>query len=284
VTDTLECIKDNTYNLNETIEEAVILPKEINLLVSSFWDTDLTVFSAAQCHTLNNSYTIGTDMDHMLRISVTRNKTFHVFIHDPKLTTLNFNPETFPDTKLTIMENNGLQLFYIKAMRHNRLRTPSSSCEDSEQYSFKSCVRNSVSRQIGCRLPWDKWTDPTSLPKCSKVDQMNMINRMLYSFLYISKEAFFTKTGCIFPCQFIQYEVVGQPTMLDQSQQGLMVLMASAEMTELIQTTVYPFESFLAEFGGALGLFVGFSFLGCFDTFMIVATRIGLKWTKKGKK
>ena len=77
--------------------------------------------------------------------------------------------------------------------------------------------------------------------------------------------------------------MVGQPTMLDQTQQGLMLLMASAEMTELGQNTVYPFESFLAEFGGALGLFVGFSFLGCFDTFKIVATFIGWKWTKKAK-
>ena len=81
----------------------------------------------------------------------------------------------------------------------------------------------------------------------------------------------------------MEYKVVGQPTILDQSQQGLMLLMASGDMTELRQTTVYPFESFLAEFGGALGLFVGFSFLGCFDIFKSVATLIGWKWRKNAK-
>ena len=36
------------------------------------------------------------------------------------------------------------------------------------------------------------------------------------------------------------------------------------------ETFLYPFTSFLGEFGGSLGLFLGFSFLGCmqdvFDT------------------
>ena len=36
------------------------------------------------------------------------------------------------------------------------------------------------------------------------------------------------------------------------------------KITEKREMILYPFESFIAEFGGALGLFVGFSFFGFF--------------------
>ena len=34
------------------------------------------------------------------------------------------------------------------------------------------------------------------------------------------------------------------------------------------QAYIYPLQSFVAEFGGALGLFIGFSFLGVWDFIM----------------
>ena len=47
-----------------------------------------------------------------------------------------------------------------------------------------------------------------------------------------------------------------------------------ATNTVLIKTEhlVYPFTSFLAEIGGALGLFLGISFLQLWEVFQIVAT------------
>ena len=47
--------------------------------------------------------------------------------------------------------------------------------------------------------------------------------------------------------------------------QGLSLLLTNIKITEKIETILYPFESFLAEFGGALGLFIGFSFFGLFE-------------------
>ena len=265
--DALECLKRNTYGLNETIDKADIYLKK-DLLLSSYWDTDITSFAAGQCHTLNNSYTIGTDRKHMLRIFLSQNKSFHVMIHDPQLTTLNFNPETFPEAKLILNENSGLRLLYIKAISHVNLRTRMNPCEESADYSFKACVKNSFSRKVGCRLPWDKWTEPT-LPKCTELDQLRRVDQHFHDSLYISKEMFATNTGCHFPCKFMEYEQVGQPTIFNQNQLGLLLLMTSTEITEKTETVVYPFESFLAEFGGALGLFLGFSFLACFDMLKI---------------
>ena len=40
------------------------------------------------------------------------------------------------------------------------------------------------------------------------------------------------------------------------------------------EALLYPFESFLAEVGGALGLFLGFSFLGLVDLCNLTANNI----------
>ena len=51
-------------------------------------------------------------------------------------------------------------------------------------------------------------------------------------------------------------------------------------ITEKRETILYPFESFLAEFGGALGLFLGFSFFGFFG-FLKNFALLFTHWVKK---
>ena len=58
---------------------------------------------------------------------------------------------------------------------------------------------------------------------------------------------------------------MGEPVLFNPEVQGLSLLLTNIKITEKIETILYPFESFLAEFGGALGLFIGFSFFGLFE-------------------
>jgi hypothetical protein len=92
--DALSCIEQNTFDLNETIKEALILPSR--KILDSSWDTDITLFAAGQSHTLNNSYTVGTDRTRMLRIVLAENNSYFIMFRDPQIFALNLNPETFP--------------------------------------------------------------------------------------------------------------------------------------------------------------------------------------------
>ena len=58
---------------------------------------------------------------------------------------------------------------------------------------------------------------------------------------------------------------MGEPMLFNPEVQGLSLLLTNIKITEKVETILYPFESFLAEFGGALGLFIGFSFFGLFE-------------------
>ena len=74
-------------------------------------------------------------------------------------------------------------------------------------------------------------------------------------------------TNCIKPCKYREYKVVGesrQTTM--QSRDFSFSLWAISKNTEVKrEELIYPFSSFLAEFGGILGLFLGFSFMSLWD-------------------
>ena len=61
---------------------------------------------------------------------------------------------------------------------------------------------------------------------------------------------------------------------------GVGMMFPSTEVTLEEEEFVYPFVSFVAEFGGALGLFLGFSFLMVWDfvhCIIITAPRY-MKW------
>ena len=50
---------------------------------------------------------------------------------------------------------------------------------------------------------------------------------------------------------------------MEPSVPGIQVLASS--VLEIKEVIIYPMESFVAEFGGALGLFLGFSFMMIWD-------------------
>ena len=51
---------------------------------------------------------------------------------------------------------------------------------------------------------------------------------------------------------------------------GIMFGYSSNNLILKEETLIYPLESFVAEFGGSLGLFLGFSFLGLWDILLSI--------------
>ena len=50
------------------------------------------------------------------------------------------------------------------------------------------------------------------------------------------------------------------------------ITMASKTVTRKMEVWMYPIESLVSEFGGALGLFLGFSFLMIWDIVKVIVT------------
>ena len=61
---------------------------------------------------------------------------------------------------------------------------------------------------------------------------------------------------------------------------GFMFGFSSNSLTIKEEALLYPFDSFLAEFGGSLGLFLGFSFLTMWDILLSILKLIMQKFHK----
>ena len=67
-----------------------------------------------------------------------------------------------------------------------------------------------MSRAVGCRLPWDNWTQP-AIPECEEIKQLEEHDKWSYALseLY-ERERVVTETGCSVPCSYLQYELANQ--------------------------------------------------------------------------
>ena len=73
-------------------------------------------------------------------------------------------------------------------------------------------------------------------------------------------------TGCPRPCRYTRYSLPAEPKDISYFNASLVSLvLATATITKRTEVLMYPLESLLAECGGALGMFLGFSFLMLWD-------------------
>ena len=61
---------------------------------------------------------------------------------------------------------------------------------------------------------------------------------------------------------------------------GFMFGFSSNSLTIKEEKLLYPFDSFLADFGGCLGLFLGLSFLSIWDIFVSILRLVSNKFKK----
>ena len=95
-------------------------------------------------------------------------------------------------------------------------------------------------------------------------------------------------TGCLKPCQYLEYR------RMDLDQKTAETFMHYDFMASLMLTTtdtiverevpLYSFPSLVAEFGGALGLFLGFSFMTPWyemENLLSLAVMVREKWSRR---
>ena len=149
------------------------------------------------------------------------------WVHDPDFFLPSINPDIFPHTGIRIENKPKVIWIYLRPVYYERLSKfggmnnyqglclsltifSDAPCVSSADYSFTACLRNSLSRLVGCRLPWDQWTDP-AIPECEETrqlmehDQWHFVLAELYE-----RERVVNETGCDVPCNYVKYELANQ--------------------------------------------------------------------------
>ena len=82
--------------------------------------------------------------------------------------------------------------------------------KDAPEYDFHACVRTSIFDKVGCRPPWDTWS-PKSLNVCKNIHQFVKIAEFENELLLGDQRTIINSTGCLVPCTYKKFEIVGNP-------------------------------------------------------------------------
>ena len=256
INDTLACIENKTFKFSEVFEN--VSNGVIELNKPELWNTDIFYFWYGAAFTLNSSYRLGTSHSNSLRINLNPNNVYYLWIHDPHFFIQSSNPDTIPQVQINLGSIENLYII-VRPIYHHKMDKPGQPCESSESYSFTACTKNSVSRKIGCRLEWDSWTSQ-DIPLCTTMDQIKSFE---HEYFLINQEfeqsEIVEYTGCQVPCHYTEYLLATDPLRQKSSKFDLYTMLSSTDIVSKKEEIIYDFQSFVAEFGGALGLFLGFS-------------------------
>ena len=165
-------------------------------------------------------------------------------------------------------------------------------CQGRRQHHFllsfphkKERPNEGVLLQVGCKTKWDKWSDPNTSP-CASARQfrlrscidiyfdcsagnMNQSSPNWRSLSQSWRKCFRWPAAGNKPCKYKKYSFLGEPyPSAFKSEHYIFSLWAVPYKTKVeTEELIYPSSSLVAEFGGILSLFLGFSFISLWDNF-----------------
>ena len=124
------------------------------------------------------------------------------------------NPDAIPHIWLT-MDDFKAQFVYIKAVYHKSMDKPEQRCESSKSYSFTTCIKNSISRMVGCRLKRDGWSSRT-IPVCKGIQQLLQFEQKYEEIDTLMQDSIVELT-CVPPCSFTEYKLATEPNKFKEA-------------------------------------------------------------------
>ena len=120
---------------------------------------------------------------------------------------------------------------------------------------------------MGCRLEMDN-LGSEEYPICTTVREILKLKDEYDKTWDMKQSRLVNHTGCFPPCNYAEYQLATEPLKYKEKEEitkngakRLAVLFSCSNALERTEQLLYPADSFISEFGGALGLFLGFSFL-----------------------
>ena len=103
--------------------------------------------------------------------------------------------------------------------------------------------------------------------QCKTIEEYSKLEELYNRLETSTLEKINLMTGCLKPCNYKKYTLLGnkQPSSFVSDNFYIALLGVSNDTFVETEVLIYTWTSLVAEFGGALGLFLGFSALSVWD-------------------
>ena len=272
----LDCINAKAYDLDDIMMDSkmyVDIDLQAKELPGSF-TTDLTWPLFGKCHTYLQDR-MSSQLWNLTLPPLSKAFDYRLLLHDPQFYFLTTNPKAFPGTDLLLpkQEKNSTDIVFvqnIEIIKHKLLKHETNTCDENPLYDFSACLRNAVNKAVGCNLPWQSnRPGVTKMRNCTKLEEYNKNAALHDELAYLEQKDVLSKTNCQLPCSLREIKAVNslQTQKLGENN-GTMIFTLSLVTTDIrveTEALVYNCVALVSNFGGALGLFLGFSFFMLWD-------------------
>ena len=175
----------------------------------------------------------------------------------------------------------GSQIFTLQPLTINSMKSPF-KCQDEAYYE---CFEAKMSKENFSECPTKCSAISTYsdlMPICQTKEEFECANEIA---LKIQNDN--SSQRCLPSCRIVNYSVkhtYSEDTESDQAKRDIFIRyhVEGPKMLELNEYVIYDFGAMLGSIGGTLGMFVGFSFAGCFS-FLLTRIRLIIEYILKKK-
>ena len=156
-----DCVTKKTFGISEVIVSATqgYQSNVVNNL-SDFsdpllWTSDMTMAMVGRCYTLNYDQLLKVDEETESIVINLIPANYYVFLHHPDFFLFTFNPLTMPTTAVNLQAMNASYLFITLDLVQREKLEAEHKCNESPDYKFTTCVKQSLAKIVNCSLPWN---------------------------------------------------------------------------------------------------------------------------------
>ena len=148
----------------------------------------------------------------------------------------------------------------------NDERTPCQSQPRTEE--MNSCIQHYIEKTMRCQLPWHN--DSKSMQRCSKPEQYDEFLKTFTKLVKKKESTIAEMTGCLPSCRRREFEMkfinrMAKPLVDGKMQSSGYFYYPTGRYIEKQHFYTYTYGDFIADMGGFIGLFLGYSALDCYD-------------------
>ena len=169
--------------------------------------------------------------------------------------------------RANIVETYALTLVHeINRKEVTYLNDPRTPCQPKPRdVEMNKCIQHYIETLIKCQLPWH--TDKTILPKCRETGQYRDFLTSYEEIASLSGFSIAQKTGCHPSCKINEFSAIikDQVEGYDPWAFAGYFFYPGGQYKKKLYHLTYDFTSYIADAGGLIGLFLGFSMLSIYD-------------------
>ena len=160
------------------------------------------------------------------------------------------------------------------------LSDPRTPCQSKpREEDMNTCIQNHIENKMRCQLPWH--AEKTTLPKCTESGQYGDFLGSYEEIASLDEFAIARMTCCLPSCKISEFTLniinrIAVNVSEGEVKYNGYFYYPGSRYTQKVYHYTYDFTSYIADAGGLVGLFLGYSMLSIYD--MIKNT-----WKKRGK-